>query len=70
MYFKIHCDYETSKKAGAGGMFQVVYIINDKDEDFTHFIDQGTHYHSLDDVKKDLAKKLQISVDEIELEEV
>ena len=70
MYFKIHCDYETSKKAGADGMFQVVDIMTDKDEDLTHFINQGTHYHSLDEVKKDLAKELPISVDEIELEEV
>lgn len=54
---EINCDYETSERCGAGGMFQV-YSVEAVTEygnfDITEQIDQGKHYSSLDEVAKDL----------------
>ena len=49
-YFLVHLDYETSDRAGAGGMFQVISIEDDEGKDFTHLVDQGFHYASLDEL--------------------
>jgi len=38
--------------------------------DFTHLIDQGKHYISLNDVKNDLAEKISVAKDSIDLNEV
>ena len=70
MYFKIECDYKTSGKAGAGKMFQVAGLYDYHDLDFTHLIDQGKHYISLNDVKNDLAEKISVAKDSIDLNEV
>jgi type I restriction enzyme S subunit len=69
MYFRVHCDYETSRTAGAGEMFQIIDVKDDNDKDFTHLIDQGQHYHSLDEVRNDLAAQLNISASDIEIDE-
>ena len=69
-YFLVHLDYETSARAGAGGMFQVISIEDDDGKDFTHLVDQGQHYASLDDLKSDIASALKVATRQIELEEV
>ncbi len=69
-YFIVHLDYETSERAGAGGMFQVFSVEDDNGKDFTHLVDQGQHYASLGALKKDIARSLKTDEAHIELEEV
>jgi type I restriction enzyme S subunit len=69
MQYTIHCDYETSERAGAGGMFQVISLTDQDGVDCTHLVDVGTHYPSLAAVAKDIAKKTGKKPSEIELEE-
>jgi type I restriction enzyme S subunit len=69
-HFLVNLDYETSERAGAGGMFQVISIEDEEGKDFTHLVDQGVHYPSLDELGADLASALKVSQHQIELEEV
>lgn len=68
-HFLVHLDYETSESAGAGGMFQVISIENDEGKDFTHLVDQGIHYSSLDELKAAIASAIKVSSHQIELKE-
>lgn len=67
-FFLVQLDYEASERAGAGGMFQVIALEDDEGKDFTHLIDQGRHYASLDQLKGDLANALKVKPKQIELE--
>lgn len=69
-YFKVHLDYESSERAGAGGMFQVISLENEDGNDFTHLVDQGRHYASLDELKDDIASALKVEAAQVELEVV
>jgi type I restriction enzyme S subunit len=68
--FEVVLDYETSEHAGAGGMFQVASITDDKGKDRSGLVDQGKHYGSLDDLVVDIAHKLGVSTDQVDLVEV
>ena len=70
MYFKIECDYKKSGKEGASGKFQVSGLYDYNDLDFTRLIDQDKHYISLNDVRNDLAQKISVAKDSIDLNEV
>lgn len=70
MKFNIHLDRETSDRAGAGGMFQVSSIEDEYGVDKTELVDVGTHFNSLDEVKKAIAEKLKVRTSLIELHEV
>lgn len=50
MSFKLNLDWETSESAGAEGMFQVISIKDDDDNDVTdqYKINHGKHYSSLE----------------------
>lgn len=67
-YFSVDLDYETSERAGPGGMFQVISVEDEDGKDFTHLVDQGQHYASLDDLKEDIARALQVEARQIDLE--
>lgn len=70
-YYEIHLDRETSEDAGAGGMFQVISINDDEGDEVTeNFVDVGTHYPSLAAVRKIIAAKLGVPVDDVELSEI
>lgn len=69
-HFEVHLDYETSERAGAGGMFQVISLEDEDGKDFTHLVDQGQHYVSLDELKEDIASVLKVEAGQIELEAV
>lgn len=69
-YLQAQLDYETSERAGAGGMFQVISIEDDEGKDYTHLVDQGRHYASLDALKDDLASALGVAVTQVDLEAV
>ena len=51
-------------------MFQVISIEDDEGKDYTHLVDQGRHYASLEDLKFDLASALQVAVKQVDLEAV
>lgn len=66
----VHLDYETSERAGAGGMFQVISIEDEDANDLTRLVDQGTHYSSLEVLKQDIATALKVTSQQVDLEEV
>ena len=68
--FTVHLDWETSERVGAGGMFQVISVEDDDGKDFTHLVDQGRHYASLDDLKEDIARALKVEAGQVDLETV
>lgn len=68
--FQAHLDYTTSERVGASGMFQVISLEDDEGKNFTHLVDQGRHYASLDDLRIDLASALKVTASQIELEAV
>lgn len=69
MIYQIYAilDYETSERAGAGGMFQVSSLTDDVGRDRSSLVDQGRHYESEYDLRIDIAKGLQVNVNQIEL---
>lgn len=69
LYFTAVLDYETSERAGAGGMFQVATLSDENDKDRTNLVDQGKHYGSLDELANDIARRIGVPADQIELEE-
>lgn len=69
-YFEVQLVYETSERAGAYGMFQVISLEDEDGKDFTHLVDQGLHYVSLDELKADIARALKVGAGQIELEDV
>lgn len=69
-YFEVQLVYETSERAGAGGMFQVISLEDEDGKDFTHLVDQGQHYASLDKLKDDIASALKVEAGQVELEVV
>ena len=69
-YLKYHADYETSQRAGAEGMFQVVSIEDDKGKDLTYLVDQGINFHGCDELRRHIAERLHVDEKEVELEEV
>ena len=67
-YFTVVLDYETSEHASTGGMFQVASLSDEDDKDRTDLVDQGKHYAALDELAADIARRLGIRADQIELE--
>ena len=70
MEYTVHCDHETSERAGAGGHFQVIDLKDENDKDCTNLIDQGKHYSSLDDLRADIATATETDATDIILTEV
>lgn len=70
MFFRVHLDYQTAERIGASGMFQVISIEDDDDNDVIKAlrIDAGKHYPSLDALKADIANATGASVDDIDIE--
>jgi len=69
-YFDVGLDFETSKRAGAGGMFQVASLTDHDGRNRVDLVDQGKHYASLEDLTADIARTLGIPTDQVVLEEV
>lgn len=67
--FSVHLDYATAERTGAAGMFQVVSIEDEDGKDFTHLVDQGVLYASLDELKGDVAAALRVAPQQVDLEE-
>jgi len=69
-HFTVILDFETSKRAGAGGMFQVADLRDDNDKDRTDLVDQGKHYSEIEELTSDIAQRLGVHADQVDLEEV
>lgn len=69
-FYTVHLDYETSERAGAGGMFQVFSLWDGNDQDCTYLVDQGIHYATLKSLGADIARRLGVSPDQVDLVEV
>lgn len=69
-HFEVQLDYETSAHAGASGMFQVFAVEDEDGQDFTHLVDLGKHYASLDELKEDIASALKVEARQVDLESV
>jgi type I restriction enzyme, S subunit len=61
-------DYASSEGTGAGGMFQVSSLEDDEGNDLTDLVDQGAHFHDLNQLKeaiiKGFAARLQVTEEE------
>jgi type I restriction enzyme S subunit len=51
--FEVGKDFETSERAGAGGMFQVDTLKDDNGNDVTDRIDVGKHFSNDDELKEE-----------------
>jgi type I restriction enzyme S subunit len=51
-------------------MFQVFAVEDEDGQDFTHLVDLGKHYASLDELKKDIASALKVEARQVDLESV
>lgn len=69
-YFTVNLDYETSERASASGMFQVISVEDSSGKDFIHLVDQSQQYALVDDLKQDIARALKVDVNQVELEVV
>ena len=49
-------DRETGERAGAVGTFQVVGLEDDQGNDLTDLVDQGAHFHNIDELKQAIIK--------------
>lgn len=67
--FAVVLDYETSQRAGAGGMFQVAELRDEAEKSRIDLVDQGKHYSTLKDLTADLARRLRVAQHQIVLEE-
>jgi len=67
--FVVALDYETSQRAGAGGMFQVADLRDEAEKSRVDLVDQGKHYSTLKDLVADLARRLRVAPHQIVLEE-
>jgi len=68
-YFTVVLDHETSERVGASGKFQVAALGDEDDEDRIDLVDQSKHYATLDELASDIARRLGVRTDQIELEE-
>lgn len=69
--FRLIADWETSERAGAGGMYQIESLTMDG-KDVTHMVDQGMHFSGEDsnDIVKYLAGAFNIPEKDVKFEEV
>ncbi|MFZ0836157.1 MAG: hypothetical protein WAM77_01775 [Xanthobacteraceae bacterium] len=50
-------DRETSEETGADGTFRVAKLEDDEGNNLTSWVDQGTHFHDLEEVKQAIVKR-------------
>ena len=68
MTFQIIIDYEAF--GSTGSTFQVVQLIAENGTDYSFLISSEIPYFNLDEVRADIAAKLDVDCDEIDLEQV
>jgi type I restriction enzyme S subunit len=55
---KAFLDRETDERAGAGGPFQVVSLIDDEGNDLTFLIDLNRYFKSMDELKRTILQQI------------
>ena len=50
-------DRKAGERVGAGGTFQVVRLEDDEGNNLTSWVDQGTHFHDLEELKQAIVKR-------------
>lgn len=65
----VQIDTETAERCGVVGTFQVVSIDDFMGVSYTNLVDSGFHYHSFEQLKKDLSEKLKVSISNIDISE-
>lgn len=63
MLVTVERDWETSESAGAGGMFQVVSITDERGNDVTKHVDQGRHFSSDQKLREELEAALGTTIE-------
>lgn len=53
-----HLDRKKSAGAGAAGTFQVASLKDDEDNDLTFLVDQGVHFHKLEELREAILREL------------
>ena len=56
-------DHETGEGAGAGGTFQVINLEDDEGNDLTALVDQGAHFHNIDELKQAIVRGFAARLD-------
>lgn len=69
-HFRAYLDRETSARAGAGELFQIISLEDDDGNVRTDWIDQGHHYADLEALRDDLAKRLGVAPSLVTVEEI
>jgi type I restriction enzyme S subunit len=64
---KAFLDRETGKRAGAGGTFQVVSLMDDEGNDLTFLIDLDRYFRSMDELKQTILQQISehLTVEEV-----
>jgi type I restriction enzyme S subunit len=61
---KAELDRETEEDSGESSTFQVIRLVDDRDDDVTYLVDQGKHFQSVEELKamilQSIAKTLQV----------
>jgi len=70
MIFEVGKDFETSERAGAGGMFQVDTLIDEEGNDVTNRIDVGLHFADDEQLKEYLSQVFEADIDDIEVSDL
>jgi type I restriction enzyme S subunit len=55
---KAFLDRETSERAGEGGRFQVVSLIDDEGNDLTFLIDLDRYFRNVDELKQRILQQI------------
>lgn len=69
MLFHLICEYSNPGLSSID-TFSVVQLTAEDGSDYSFLTDQSRHYLSFNDLREEIARQLQIPVDEIELEEI
>ena len=68
MHLTAHLEKETTERAG--DIFRVIELRDDKGRDRTDLVDQGKHYHTVDQLRRDIARETKRALASIHVEEV
>jgi type I restriction enzyme S subunit len=69
-HFRAFLDRETSERAGAGGMFQIISLEDDYGNSRSEWIDHAYHYSDLGELRDQLAERLGVSSNLVTVEEI
>jgi type I restriction enzyme S subunit len=69
-FLSAHLDYGDAARTQNGVTFQVISVVDGASNDFTHLIRRDSPYTSIDELKEDIAEALNVTLRQVELEEI